>query len=222
MKKTYLLSAALLTVITACSDPTSTSPHSALTVKSPSPLLKGNTPPPPVDAAITIEVASSIRLAGVFTGKYFSNGSLIESQLAAEDIGDPTLAFAGTAWLKFDNSPLSAAASASANARFQISNDKLFGSGTFTILGHIIRIVQVTSFIPNPACNVPGEPCAQITFEATVDGEPGHIGSVQAYDNELCRIVDVGTPIFTDAVVLEPYAPGSQRFVCGNSGVAPQ
>jgi hypothetical protein len=145
-----------------------------------------------VDAAIIISVESDV-LIGAFTGVYFANAAILESVAAAREIGDEVLATSGTAWLRLDNTQ-TLGSTASANARFQIANGNLSGRGTLVIkdaLGnpHTISIVRVTNFFPNPDCAFAGAPCATITFDATVDGSPGHQGTAQAFDREVCQSV---------------------------------
>jgi hypothetical protein len=142
-----------------------------------------------VDAAINITI-SSTPFTGAFNGAYFANGTSIESTVAAQAVGDESLTFLGTAWLRLDNTQAGLGTSASANARFQRTDQKLFGMGTLKIADsdgiiHTVRIDQVTSFQANPSCGA-GEVCAVITFDATVDGESGHHGTAEAFDKEFC------------------------------------
>jgi hypothetical protein len=193
--KRFPLLLPLLAGVLALSCTDSTSPASAKALmrpKNPEPAVLGNPPPPPVDAAITFTI-SSVTFSGPFNGVYFANGSMLESAAAAAEIGDASLTFEGTAWLRLDNKqPDAFGTSTSANARFQTTNGKLSGHGRLVILGHVVDITEVTSFVANPECGVTGEPCAFITFNATVDGQPGHTGTAQAFDREACTLVDYG------------------------------
>jgi hypothetical protein len=185
----------------ACTDATAPAKPS-MSVPTPSDLdLKGNLPPPPADAVIDVSVYST-PVFGQFTGVYFANGASVEATTAAQLIGDASLAFLGTAWLRLDNNQI-LDTSASANARFQTTNQKLFGTGTLVIQGETIRIVEVTSFIANPTCLVFGERCADITFTATIDSDPVpgtlHSGFATAYNKDACGaliIPEEGTPYY--------------------------
>jgi hypothetical protein len=159
-----------------------------------------------VDAAIEITV-SSTPVFGLFTGTFFANGAAAPSVTAALQANDPELAFNGTAWLRLDNVQ-GFGSTASANARFQVihagtTDEKLSGHGTLVIQGETIRIVQVTSFTSNPTCsNLTFIPCAVITFDATIDSDPGvtHHGFVEAFNREVCDFVEdpiEGDPFFT-------------------------
>jgi hypothetical protein len=178
-----LLPLVAVVVAAACMD--STSPpnsHALLSAKNPNLGFLGDPPPPPVDAAINITI-SSISFSGAFNGVYFANGTSLESGVAAQDIGDESLTFTGTAWLRLNNvQPDFLGTSASANARFQRTDLKLFGMGTLMIQGHTVRIDKVTSFLANPSCGATGELCAVIEFDATVDGVSGHHGHVEAFN----------------------------------------
>jgi len=195
MKRFSLLLLPLVAVVFAVSCRDSTAPANSralLAPKNPELFALGNPPPPPVDAALEITV-SSITFSGPFNGVYFANGAMLESAVAAAEIGDQSLTFEGTAWLRLDNKqPAEFGTSTSANARFQTSNDKLSGMGTLVILGHVVVITEVTSFVANPQCGITGEQCAFITFNATVDGEAGHTGTAQAFNRETCTFVDPG------------------------------
>jgi len=180
----------------ACSDTTSPDPHSALRPGTPNPALQGNLPPPPTATAILISVSSDV-LVGEFTGVYFANGASIDATAASIELGDESLGFLGTAWLRLDNTQ-TLGSLASANARFQVTSglttDPNFsGRGTLTISGHTITIDRVTFFGPNPDC-LPGALCATINFDASVDGIAGHHGTVQAFDRAVCTSVSYPDP----------------------------
>ncbi len=183
--------ALVLAVVYACSD--STAPANSLRPPEKSTLgLRGDPPPPPVDAVIFVSVSSSHPVSGQFTGTYFDNGTSIASTVAAAEVGDDALAFSGTAWLRLDNTQLAGLfTSASANARFQRTDQKLAGHGTLVIDGVTIQIVEVTEFLPF-ACNVPGEPCASIKFKATRSDDPlgleEHTGTATAFNREFCTL----------------------------------
>jgi len=204
----------ILAFVVACTDANSPDPHASLRPASPTPAVQGNLPPPPTRTGINVVVESSGGSAftaalssqvctfasGAFEGVYFSNGKTIESLAAAQQLADPTLAFDGTAWLRIDNAqPSLLQTSASANARFQRTDQKLSGKGSLTFAnGCVVVINNVTSFFPNPSCNAPGEACAVITFDGTIDGQPA-TGSVQAFDREFCTPVPdggEGPPVF--------------------------
>ena len=192
----------VLAFVVACTDATSPSPHAALRPQVPSPLVLGNVPPPPTRTAINVTVSSTGTAAplaaslavpctfasGAFEGTYFSNGRNIEAAAAATEIGDPALSFEGTAWLRFDNNqPALYQTTASANARFQRTDQKLSGRGTLVFFNTCVVVIdQVTAFIANPACFVAGEPCAQIEFTGTINGQPAR-GTVEAFDREFCQ-----------------------------------
>jgi hypothetical protein len=142
-------------------------------------------PPPPTATAILITVSSVVHLTGVFTGVYFASPSL-QSAVAAAEVGDLSLLTA--AWLRLDNTQ-GAGLRASANARFQLTDQKSSGHGTlfFTVgeVTHTVVIGEVTWVSSSPDCNAAFEVCAVITFEATVDGESGHQGTVESFGCEL-------------------------------------
>jgi len=129
--------------------------------------------------------------SGAFEGTYFSNGRNIEAAAAAAEIGDPALSFEGTAWLRFDNNqPALYQTTTSANARFQRTDQKLSGRGTLVFLNTCVVVIdQVTEFIANPACFEAGEPCAEIVFTGTINGQPAR-GNVVAFDREFCEFFE--------------------------------
>jgi hypothetical protein len=138
---------------------------------------------------VVISVESPDVFVGEFTGVYFANGGNLQSLAAATELADATLGWNGTAWLRLDNQQ-TLGSDASANARFQVirglTTDPSFsGRGTLKIEGQTITIDRVTSFAPNPDC-LPGALCATITFDASVNGVPGHHGTAQAFDREVC------------------------------------
>jgi hypothetical protein len=201
----------VLAFVLACSDATSPDPHAALRPGSPIPLIQGNLPPPPTRTAIEVSVNSSSTqgfaatlstsctfAAGAFEGAYFSNGKNIEAAVAAAQLDDPTLAFEGTAWLRIDKSQPELGTSASANARFQRTDQKLSGKGTLVFVnGCVVVINEVTLFTANPSCNATGEICALIKFKGTAGGQPVD-GTVEAFDRETCQLFDgEGTPFFS-------------------------
>jgi len=184
-----LLSLVAFVFALACTD--ATSPNSArLAPKSPDLGFRGEAPPPPADVAVTFTV-SSVTFSGPFNGVYFSNPAHVAAAAAAAEIGDLDLTFDGTAWLRLDNTqPDGFGTSSTANTRFQTSNGKLSGHGTLNILGHKVVITEVTSFLANSACLVTGEICSFVTFNATVDDEPGHSGTAQAFNKESCVFIE--------------------------------
>jgi len=138
-------------------------------------------------APLSLTVNAPVFLHAVFTGIYFANPSL-ESSAAANEVGDLSLLTA--AWLRLDNSQV-APNSVSANARFQLTDQKSSGHGTLIIydvagVRHTVVIGAVTWITANPACDAPAPfvPCAVIHFDATVDGNPGQ-GDVRAFGCEL-------------------------------------
>lgn len=163
--------ALVFAVAYACTDSTApANSHASLVPKNPTLAFLGDPPPPPVDAGIIITVSSHVVLTAPFEGVYFSNGK--------------------TAWLQLNNSQLDGfGTSASANARFMRTDNKMSGHGTIVIDGHTITIEEVTFFLANPECDTTGEPCATIMFDATVDGQPGHHGTANAFDREICTFV---------------------------------
>lgn len=183
----------------ACSDATSPDPHSALRPGTPNPAVQGNLPPPPTRTAVDVSVTSTtggaaplaptvnatLFLNAVFTGVYFANPSL-ESAAAANEVGDLSLVTA--AWLRLDNKQ-TPPNSVSANARFQLTDQKSSGHGTLTIYDafgapHTVVIGAVTWDFANPSCDAIFVVCARIRFDATVDGNPGS-GTADAFGCEL-------------------------------------
>jgi hypothetical protein len=194
MKRFPLLPLVAVVFAFGCTDTTSPANSRAFLAapKGVDPGFIGEAPPPPADVAITFTI-SSVTFSGPFDGVYFSNPAHIANTVAAAEVGDLALTFDGTAWLRLNNKqPDAFGTSTSANARFQTSNGKLSGHGTLTILGHEVVITKVTSFAANPECLVTGEICAVVTFEATVDGTPGHTGTAEAFNRESCEFVDPG------------------------------
>ena len=187
-----LLSLVAFVFAIACTDATSPTNSRTLVPKSVDLGFRGEAPPPPADVAVDVTI-SSVTFNGPFNGVYFANPATLENTVAAAEVGDQSLTFDGTAWLRLDNSqPAAFGTSSSANARFQTSNGKLFGHGTLNILGHVVVITEVTSFTANPDCLITGEICAGITFNATVDGEAGHTGSANAFNRASCEFIDPG------------------------------
>jgi hypothetical protein len=201
-----------LAFVAACTDATSPDSHAALRPEAPTPALQGNIPPPPTRTVVVITVAST-PVTGIFTGVYFANGGSPEAASAAAELADEILGWNGTAWLRLDNTqtlgPVNNPNSASANARFQITkglttDPNLSGRGTLVILGQRITIDRVTAFVPNPDC-FPGALCATIEFDASVNGEPGHHGTVQAFDREVCTTVLVPNGDGNTAIFVCPF-----------------
>jgi len=161
-----------LSFVVACTDASGPDPHASLRPGTPTPVVQGNVPPPPTVTAIEITVSSPVSFTAVFTGVYFANPS-IESVAAAAEVGDPTLVTA--AWLRLDNK--------------QLTDQKSSGHGTLFfsdgVVTHTVVIGAVTWDFANPDCNAAFEVCAIIRFEATVDGEEGHSGRVEAFGCEL-------------------------------------
>ena len=189
---------AFLVFAQACTDATSPDRHATLTPANPTHLVSGNVPPPPTAIAINITVSSALPVTGAFTGVYFANPSSFQSASAADEVGDLSLLFSGTAWLRLDNTQ-SFGSTASANARFSRTDQKMSGMGTLVIAGHTIRIDEVTAFGANPECTISGEVCAHIEFTATVDGVSGHTGTADAFDREFCTpgTIETETGVFT-------------------------
>lgn len=209
------VSLAVLVFAQACTDATSPDRHATLTPTNPLVVL-GNVPPPPTKTAITVTVTSTTAAtaiaapsppctfaSGAFEGTYFANGSNIESGLASTAIGDPELGLQGTAWLRLDNKqPPEFATTASANARFQRTDQKLSGHGTLVFFGTcVVTIDQVTDFTAFATCtqdsNAAGQPCAEIQFDGTIGGQPAH-GFVQAFNRDFCTtfVDDAGHTVF--------------------------
>jgi hypothetical protein len=190
----------VLAFVLACADATSPDPHAALRPGAPTPALQGNLPPPPTRTAIEVNVSSTSTTSfaatlstsctfasGAFEGAYFSNGKNIEAAVAAAQLDDPSLAFEGTAWLRIDKSQLALGTSASANARFQRTDQKLSGKGSLVFAnGCVVVINEVTAFIANPSCTATGELCAFISFNGTINGQPA-TGTVEAFDFNTCQ-----------------------------------
>jgi len=106
LMKRYSLLLPLLAVVFAVACTDSTSPansHALLAPRNPDLGVIGNKPPPPVDAAIVITISSPVTFYGSFTGVYFANGTSVESAAAAQQIGDESLTFLGSAWLRLNN-----------------------------------------------------------------------------------------------------------------------
>jgi len=180
MKRFPLLSlvALVFAAAYACTDSTAPANAPTLLARNASVVL-GDPPPPPVDAAITITISSTIHSSGPFDGVYFSQGE--------------------TAWLRLNNTQSDVfGTSASANARFKASGDKFSGMGTLMIEGHTVVITGVTRFDANPSCGITGGLCAFIVFDATVDGETGHTGTAEAFDKAACTLIVLseGNPFY--------------------------
>ena len=192
MKRFSLLSlvALVFAVVYACSDSTAPANSNGLLAPTSAVLgLRGDPPPPPVDAAITVTVSGASSAA--YTGTYFSNGTTLESAVAAAAVGEPDLPlFNGTAWLLFDNNNKQPAGggTASANTRFKRQDQKLSGMGTLMINGHAVIITSVDEFTPAEHCGQPGDPCAFIRFKATVNGTVQE-GTAEVFNKVGCSIV---------------------------------
>jgi hypothetical protein len=135
-------------------------------------------------APLALAANISLTLNAVFSGVFFANPSL-ESAAAAGEVGDPSLLTA--AWLRLDNKQ-TGLNSVSANARFQLTDQKSSGHGTlFFVVGgvtHTVVIGAVTWDFANPSCDAAFVVCARIRFDATVDGNPGS-GTADAFGCEL-------------------------------------
>lgn len=187
--------ALVVAVAYACSDSMAPANSTAYrTPKDPTLIQLGDPPPPPVDVAVTFTI-SSHTFSGPFNGVYFANGHSLESSVAAAEVGDQSLTFDGTAWLRLDNKqPDAFGTSTSANARFKTTDGRLSGNGRLVFADGelVVVITEVTSFVANPQCGIPGDPCAFITFNATVNGVSGHTGTAEAFDRDTCVFVDPG------------------------------
>src|SRR5687768_2290512 len=155
--------ALVFAVAYACTDSTSpATSHLLLSPSNPTADALGEPPPPPVDVAVS--VCTDVCVG--YTGTYFSNGSTLESVVAAAGIGEEV--FAGTAWLKFDNVQVTAPfATVSANARFKRHDDKKTGTGRFVIADLVYEIKDVIEFVPSQDCGSAGQICAVIDFTFT-------------------------------------------------------
>ena len=171
MKRFSLLPLVALAFAVACTDAT-TAPANSHTLLAPNdPALKGDAPPPPIDAAIELIISSDPVYTVVFSGVYFSQGK--------------------TAWLRLDNGQsVLFGTSASSNARFKKSDDRLSGMGTLMFGTHVVTIEDVTFFFANPDCGITGDACAIIEFDATLDGQSGHHGTAIAINRDLCNFGD--------------------------------
>jgi hypothetical protein len=203
MKRYSLLLLPLVAVVFGVSCRDTTSPagsHALLAPGNPDLGFIGNKPPPPVDAAMTISVESPG--SALFTGVYFSNGSTIESQVAAAEVADNGI-FTGTAWLRLDNNqPDPTHGRSSANARFKNQDGNLSATGTLTFqecdpqgvncVDVVYKITFMESrgdfFVTHDDCSVPFQPCAEIKFTAIDKDGHFHLGNLQAYSVEGCTL----------------------------------
>jgi hypothetical protein len=181
MKKHLLLAMAVLFVASACNDTTAPTGSVAL---APVNSAEGNIPPPPVDAAINVCVSGDG--CTTFNGTYFANGSSSSALLAAADLADPSLAFSGTAWLRFAHDQMSGTL-ATANARVKNTNGNVSGNGTLSYGNGevVIQINDIITFDPKSDCST-GVPCAEITFTATVNGVSGQQGAMLVFNAAFC------------------------------------
>jgi hypothetical protein len=192
--------ALVLAVAYACSDSTP-AVSDALVANSQRVNVVGKQPPPPVTVVVAVTIAS-IPQSAIFTGVYFSNGSIL-------DDGSAVNASDGMAWLRFDNKQPGLGGTTSANARFMVKvGNPPTGSGTltFTGTGESFRIVSVQNFTFFPECGAPAEgvppsPCASIQFTAELVGggtcDPNaafdpdcHHGNIIASDKSSCLLSD--------------------------------
>jgi hypothetical protein len=186
MKRSSLLLLAAVVCAAACTDATApANSHALLTPKNPELEIVGNPPPPPVDVAMTICVDGVG--CSAYDGTYFSNGSTLESAVAAALVNDESLTFDGTAWLMLDNTQPTTDGTSSPNTRFKQQKDKRSSSGYLVIKLETVIITRVTGFDPSPTCGIAGELCAFITFDATVNGVPT-AGTVRAFDKSICTL----------------------------------
>jgi hypothetical protein len=194
--------ALVLAVAYACSDSTP-AVSDALVANSQRVNVVGKQPPPPVTVVIAVAISSQPASA-VFTGVFFSNGSIL-------DDGSGVNASDGMAWLRFDNQQPGLGGTTSANARFMVKAGSLpTGNGTLTfdIPGgtESFRIVSVQNFTFVPECGapepgLPPSPCASIQFTAEEVGggtcDPNaafdpdcHHGNLIASDKSSCLVSD--------------------------------
>jgi hypothetical protein len=201
MKRYSLLLLVLVAVVFAVSCRDTTSPagsHALLSPKNPNPVVLGNKPPPPVDAAIAVTITST-PVTAIFTGVFFNNGKISDDGLDAVETFD------GMAWLRFDNKQpdavgFFASAATSANARFMVKGlETPTGSGTLTIGGVDYKIDQVISFARFASCGATGDddvapsPCAHIEFTVTDPLGLPHGGHLLAFEKAECLVTDPKT-----------------------------
>jgi hypothetical protein len=208
--KRFPLLLPLVAVVFAAACMDSTSPansHALLSAKNPDGFL-GNPPPPPVDAAMIININSPG--SAIFTGVYFNNGKISDDGLDAE----PT--FDGTAWLRLDNKQPTPGGTASPNTRFMVKDaNPPTGMGTLTFGAEVFNIVRVDEFTRFVGCGAPqpgfpASPCAIIRFTAVLAGEVCnldtdvgcHHGNLVAFDKASCLV---------------PLEGGGFEFICGGS-----
>jgi hypothetical protein len=111
-------------------------------------------------------------------------------------VGDLSLVTA--AWLRLDNKQ-TGLNTVSANARFQLTDQKSSGHGTLTIFDasgvpHTVVIGAVTWITANQDCDAAFVLCAVISFEATIDGRPAQ-GTADAFGCEL-RVDEGGNQFY--------------------------
>ena len=210
---TLLLPLVAVVVAAACTDSTSpANSHALLSAKNPDLGVIGNKPPPPVDAAMTISVQSPG--SALFTGVYFSNGSTIESQVAAAQVADDGI-FTGTAWLRLDNNqPDPTSGRSSANARFKNQDGNLSATGTLTFQEcdpqgeNCVDVVYKITFgagdffIVHDDCSFNFQTCAEIEFTAIDKDGNSHPGQLRAFNVQGCTL-QTGDGFFWDC-------PGSE------------
>lgn len=202
--------ALVFAVAYACSDSLAPANHAVRTPKNPTLIALGDPPPPPVDVALTISVASPG--SALFTGVYFRNGSSIASQVAAAEVGDASI-FNGTAWLRLNNKQPDPRGTSSANARFKNQDDNLSATGTLTfkefVGGVLVDVVYKITFkegdffIPSDDCSFNFQTCAIIKFTAVDANGVEHVGQATAFNVEGCTLVE-GEGFFFDC-------PGSEE-----------
>jgi hypothetical protein len=169
-------------VVYACSDSTAPGSRAVLTPRNPELVLQGEHPPPPVETAISVCLDG----CAAYTGTYFSNGATLASTIAAAAIGDAEI-FGGTSWLKFDQTQPTAFATVSANARFKKQDEKMTGTGKFTIGGLVYTVTAVDVFAAYADCGHAGQLCANIVFQfyRGTDQEDTGTGHANAFGCEL-------------------------------------
>jgi hypothetical protein len=189
--RSFALCLGIITFAVACSDASGPDQHASLTPRKPSDVRSstGNIPPPPVDAAMNVTVGGVGTAA--FNGTYLAGTGTTATGLSALAVStQSSTSGGGNSWLNFDSKqPDGFGVTNTPNTRFQSTDNKLSGKGTLVFFGQFnVVIDQVLSFVANPDYGSPGVPCATITFTATVNGDPGHLGQVNAFDRDFCEL----------------------------------
>jgi hypothetical protein len=178
----------LFLVVAGCTD-TINSPTGLKAPSSTTGVIRGNPPPPPADAIVS--VCSSASGCTVFEGTYFSDGADDALTAAITQLVEGACTFPeSTSWLKFGNhqDPIGTDGEVSANAQIRCHNGRAAGNGRieYSVAGQaiVIQLQDVQTFVNSPECSVAEPFCASFTANVTINGAPAGVATGQAFNRE--------------------------------------